>query len=274
MTTDTIQRQYDEVIASHYDLDPQSVTGDTLDRAAEQIRKQQILDDGRERLRVYDVGMGTGMFLMRLRAQARNRIQPFGLDLSQKMIDCAFQKIPELAGAVDTAVNLDAHFPEQSFDLISTHFISGFVPLQTLAPKVWSRLEDGGYWSYLGATKGAYPNLQALANNRLLRWMFGGQSLDIDSMVLSPKNQQEVFDTLECNGFVVRQCETFEPKLRFRDLDEFLEFAYYGGWLTPFIDAIGLHRAGACTRFFLNRFFFPMEDHHSIEIHLAQKVTR
>jgi SAM-dependent methyltransferase len=274
MTTDTIQRQYDEVIASHYDLDPQSVTGDTLDRAAEQIRTQRILGDLSTRLRVYDVGMGTGMFLTRLRAMADDQIQPFGLDLSQKMIDCAYQKIPDLVGAVDTAVNLDAHFPEQSFDLICTHFISGFVPLHVLAPKVWSRLEEGGYWSYLGATKGSYPNLQAKADNQVLRWMLGGPKLDIDSMVMSPANQQEVFDTLERNGFVVRQCETFQPELKFRDLDQFLDFAYYGGWLTPFIEAIGLHKAGALTRFVLNRFFFPIEDHHSIEIHLAQKVAR
>jgi ubiquinone/menaquinone biosynthesis C-methylase UbiE len=274
MTSDTIQRQYDEVIASHYDLDPQSVTGDTLDRAAEQIRNEQLLGDGSARLRVYDVGMGTGMFLTRLRAMAEDRIQPFGLDLSQKMIDCAYQKIPDLVGAVDTAANLDAHFSDRAFDLICTHFISGFVPLDVLAPKVYRRLEEGGYWSFLGATKGAYPILQATANSKLLRWMFGGPRLDIDNQVLSPANRQEVFDVLERNGFVVRQCETFQPRLRFRDLDAFLDFAYRGGWLTPFVEAIGLHKARFCTRFVLNRLFFPMEDHHCIEIHLAQKVTQ
>lgn len=274
MTTDTIQQQYDELIAPHYDLDPQAVTGDTLDRAAEQIRSQGLLEGRMDRLNVYDVGMGTGMFLKRLMALAPDRIRPFGLDLSQKMIDCAYQKIPDLAGAVDTAANLDMHFPEQPFDLICTHFISGFVPLNVLAPKVWNRLEVGGYWSYLGATKAAYPNLQALADNRFLRMVFGGPKLDLDSMVLSPKDRGEVDDILDQNGFVVRQCETFEPKLRFADLGEFLEFAYYGGWLTPFIDAIGVHKAGAMTRWMLDRFFFPLEDHHCIEIHLAQKVTR
>ena len=274
MTTDIIQQQYDELIAPHYDLDPQSITGTTLDRAADQIRTQGLLEDRPDPLRVYDVGMGTGMFLTRLMNIAGAAIQPFGLDLSQKMIDCAYQKIPDLRGAVDTAVNLDAHFPEYAFDLICTHFITGFVPLHVLAPKVWSRLEDGGYWSYLGATKGAYPNLQATANNRLLRWMFGGQTLDIDSAVLSPKDQADVLETLERSGFVVRQCETFQPKLKFADLDEFLEFAYYGGWLTPFIDAIGLHKAGRFMRWILNRFFFPIEDHHCVEIHLAQKVSR
>jgi len=274
MTIDTIQRQYDEVIASHYDLDPQAVTGDTLDRAAEQIRTQLLLGDRSTPLRVYDVGTGTGMFLTRLRALAGDNLQPFGLDLSQKMIDCAYQKIPDLVGAVDTAANLECHFPDQSFDLICTHFISGFVPMSVLAPKVWSRLEEGGYWSYLGATKGAYPNLRAQANHKLLRWTLGGPKLDIDGLVMSPANRQEVFDTMERTGFVVRQCETFQPKLRFRDLDEFLDFAYYGGWLTPFIEAMGLHKAGPFTRFVLNRCLFPIEDHHSIEIHLAQKVTR
>ncbi len=269
----TIQQQYDEVIALHYDLDPQAVTGSTLNRAVEQIKKQELLSDLTTPLRVYDVGMGTGIFLSRLIALAEGQVQPFGLDLSQKMIDCAYQKIPDLAGAVDTAANLDAHFPEQSFDLISTHFISGFVPLDVLAPKVFSRLEEGGYWSYLGATKGAYPALQSASNNRALRWIFGGPKLDLDSMVLSPTNQKEVLETMERNGFVVRQCETFEPKLKFRNLNEFLEFGYYGGWLTPFIDAIGLHKAGAFTRFLLDRFVFPIEDHHSIEIHLAQKIT-
>ena len=274
MTTDAIQQQYNEVIACHYDLDPQSVTGDTLDRATEQIRTQGLLEDRLDKLRVYDVGMGTGMFLTRLIARARCGIQPYGLDLSEKMIECAYQKIPDLVGAVDTAANLDAHFPEQSFDLISTHFISGFVPLHILAPKVWARLEEGGYWSYLGATKGAYPNLQAIANNKLLQWMFGGRKLDIEGTVLSPKDRQEVLDTLERNGFVVRQCETFQPKLKFANLDEFLEFAYYGGWLTPFLDAVGLHKASPLTRWFLNRFFFPIEDHHCVEIHLAQKIAR
>jgi SAM-dependent methyltransferase len=272
MMTDTIQRQYNEVIAPRYDRDPQAITGATLERAAEQIQKQELLAAD-EPLAVYDVGMGTGMFLTRLRALAGDRLRPFGLDLSQKMIDCAYRKMPDLEGAVDTAENLDLHFPGQSFDLICTHFISGFVPLHVLAPKVARRLEEGGYWSYLGATKGSYPALQAIANSRLLRLLFRTPPLDVDTMVLSPKNQEEVLAIMERNGFAVRQCETFRPQLRFRNLDEFLEFGYYGGWLTPIIEAAGLHKAGAFVRFLLNQFLFPLNDNHVIEIHLAQKVT-
>jgi hypothetical protein len=214
------------------------------------------------------------MFLARLIALAGERMQAFGLDLSQKMIDCAHQKISNLTAVVDTAANLDNHFPEQDFDLICTHFISGFVPLSVLAPKVWSRLEAGGHWSYLGATKQAYPHLQSKANSKLLRWLLGAPKVDISSAIPCPANRQDVVDTLERNGFVVRQCETFQPKVVFRNFDEFLDFAYYGGWLTPFLDAVGLHKIGAVTRFLLNHFVFPMEDHHCIEIHLAQKTDR
>src|SRR5262249_15599718 len=150
----------------------------------------------------------------------------YGLDLSQKMIDCATQKIPHLNAVVDTAAHLDRHFPEQTFDLISTHFISGFVPLELLAAKVSARLADGGYWSYLGATKQSFPGLQALANKKVLRWLFGAPRLDVDADVLSPAHRQEVAETLERHGFVIRESETFEPPVYFGNLDEFLEFAY------------------------------------------------
>jgi hypothetical protein len=135
-------------------------------------------------------------------------------------------------------------------------------------------LEPGGYWSYLGATKQAFPCLQSKANNKLLRWFFGAPNVDISTEIPCPTDRQEVLDTLERNGFVVRECETFQPKVSFRNLDEFLEFAYYGGWLTPFIESVGLQKAGAFTRFLLNRFVFPIEDHHCVEIHLAQKIER
>ena len=68
--------------------------------------------------------------------------------------------------------------------------------------------------------------------------------------------------------------ETFEPALHFRTFDEFMDFAYRGGWLTPFLEALGLHKANAMTRLMLNLFFFPVQDHHSIEIVLAQKVKK
>jgi SAM-dependent methyltransferase len=274
MQTDLIQRQYNDIIAPHYDHDPQSVTSDSLDRAVAQVLARHPTGANGKPLKVYDVGMGTGFFLQKLQKSAACSIQPFGLDLSEKMIDVARAKIPDLTAVVDTAANLDAHFPHESFDLISTHFITGFVPASVLAPKIWDRLEEGGYWSFIGGTKKGFPNLQKKANSRLLRWMFGGTKLEVDNVVCNPADRAELVQTLERQGFLIRECETFQPEVRFGNLNEFLEFAYYGGWLTPFVEALGLHQAGTMLRLVLNTFVFPMKDHHCIEVVLAQKRER
>jgi SAM-dependent methyltransferase len=271
MQTQAIQRQYDEVIAPHYDEDPQAVTGQSLDKALAQILGIGLFDHPDAELKVFDVGVGTGLFLAKLLALGGGRIEPYGLDLSANMIDSARRKIPDLHAAVDDAANLDAHFSEQSFDLICTHFITGFVPMKVLAPKIHSRLADGGYWSLVGGTKAGWPNVQAKSNSPLLRWLCGGRTVVVEDHACNPAGREEVVETLENNGFVVHTAETFEPALKFRNFDEFMTLAYHGGWLTPFLESLGLHKANAATKWLLNRFFFPTEDHHSIEIVLAQK---
>jgi SAM-dependent methyltransferase len=274
MKTQAIQRQYDEVISAHYDLDPQCVIGSSLNRAAEQIRKRRLLEGEEKRLRVLDVGVGTGVFLEKLKALGGRGIQPFGIDLSARMIDIARRRITDLIAAVDDAANLDAHFGDQKFGLICTHFITGFVPMSLLAPKIWSRLEEGGYWSLVGGTKAGFPALQAKANAKPLKWLFRGKTLRLDDMVFNPADRAEVVETLESNGFVVREAETFEPPLFFKKFKDFMDFAYRGGWLTPILEMLGLHKANAMTRLMLNLFFFPVHDHHNIEIVLAQKVRQ
>jgi SAM-dependent methyltransferase len=271
MSTDTIQRQYDEVIAAHYDEDPQGVIRRSLDRAVAQLRKQTDCVPEGELRRVLDVGVGTGEFLAKLRALDGLVIQPFGLDLSANMVAAALRKIPDLVAEVDDAVHLDNHFPDQAFDLVCTHFITGFVPLESLAPKIHDRLAPEGYWSFVGGTRAGFPVLRGKAATRPLCWLFGGRKMVVGDLVCNPTGREEVVRTLESHGFAVRACETFEPRLRFGDLSDFLDFGYRGGWLTPFVEALGLHQTGAFTRAMLNTFLFPVEDQHSIEIVLAQK---
>jgi SAM-dependent methyltransferase len=270
VTTEIIQRQYDEVVAPHYDQDPQEVIGRSLDFAVTQVH-QNLLNDRVSSLKVLDMGVGTGRFLSKLKAISA--IQPFGIDLSEKMIEAAKQRIPDLVAAVDDAANLEGHFQNESFDLISTHFLTGYVPMTVLAPKIWNRLTPGGYWSLIGGTKAGFPALQATAQSKLLRWFCGGNGFAVDDIVSNPANRDEISQVLENTGFVMREAQTFEPALEFRNFDEFMDFAYRGGWLTPFIDTLGLQNAGGLTRAMLNFFIFPVNDHHSIEIVLAQKLT-
>jgi ubiquinone/menaquinone biosynthesis C-methylase UbiE len=271
-TQKTIQRQYDEVIAGNYDLDPQSVIGPSLDRATEQLRKA-LLNPGEKPLCVLDMGVGTGRFLARLKQLGGERVRPFGIDLSENMVALARQKVPDLVAAVDDAVNFEAHFPGQTFDLICTHFVTGYIPMRVLAPKIWCRLTEGGCWSIVAGTKAGFPVLQARARGKLLRWYLRAPKLAIDDVICNPAGRDEVEQTLQTARFVVRDAETFQPQLRFGNLEEFLEFGYRGGWLTPFIEAVGLHRASWLTRLLMNWIFFPVEDHHSIEIVLAQKTS-
>jgi SAM-dependent methyltransferase len=270
MQTELIQRQYDDVIAPHYDRDPYEVTSRSLDRAVDQLRRRAA-DPLTAPLRVLDLGMGTGAFLAKLRDHAAY-LRPYGIDVSEKMIDIARTRIPGLVAAVDDAANLDGQFEHESFDLVSTHFVTGFVPMAVLAPKIHRRLAVGGYWSFVGGTMAAFPELQKIARGRVGRWLYGGAPLSVGDLVVNPAGRDEIVGTLTSHGYVVRECETFTPGFEFRNLDEFLEFAYYGSWLTPFVEKLGLHRASFLMRVALNLFVFPVRDHHCIEIVLAQKV--
>jgi ubiquinone/menaquinone biosynthesis C-methylase UbiE len=271
MSTQTIHRAYNDVVASHYDLDPQGVIGRSLDLAVQQLQKEDVLGATKESLSVLDIGMGTGLFLGKLKDFAGDQIVPFGLDLAENMVENARSRIPDLTAVVGDAAELDTYFPGQQFDCICTHFITGYVPMRVLAPKIARRLKVGGYWSLVGGTKAAYPALQAKGNSQLLRWLTGAGSRKVDDTVLNPANLQEVADTMGAHRFEVCSGETFQPILEFNDFDQFMTFAYRGGWLTPLIDSLGLHRAGSMKRWLLNRFIFPVVDAHNIVIALGRK---
>jgi SAM-dependent methyltransferase len=285
--TSTIQRHYDQVIAPHYDRDPQAVLDSSLMRAIDQLRAHRVLaaagaaaEAGDAALDVLDVGVGTGRFLEKLRvaaaaaaAVAASRpLQLFGLDLSAEMVAIARQRLPGLRVAVDDAVNLADHFQGQSFDLVCTHFITGLVPMAVLAPIIRSRMRSGGFWSLVGGTKAGFPALQLEADRAVVRRVLGGGRLAVDTMTCNPTGREEVVSTLEAHGFAVVAAETFEPALKFEDVDEFIEFGYHGGWLTPFIEALGLHEAGEMKRGLISLLCFPIEDQHNIEIVLARKI--
>jgi len=270
MTEAEIQRQYDEVIAPHYDRDPLSVTTTSLMRALDQLAREDCLSGILPPMDVLDVGIGTGLFYERLRQLAGRDIRPYGLDISRQMIDVARNRVPDLVAAIDDAANIGSHFEETAFDLICTHFVTGFVPLVELAPAIFSKLKPGGYWSFVGGTSHGFPELQRVAGSPLIRLLFRGRSLDPGALK-TPLNQQEVTGRLREHSFEVCAAETFEPPLEFRNFDEFMVFAWRGGWLTPFIEELGLQNAGGMLRGLLNRFVFPVHDCHRVAIVLARK---
>ncbi len=270
MSTTTVQRAYNDVVATHYDLDPQGVIGRSLDLGIGQMREEGLLD-GDAPLDILDLGMGTGLFLAKLKAMAGDRVNPFGIDLAENMLEVARNRIPDLKAVVGDAGDLDAHFAGQEFDCICTHFVTGFVSMKRLAPQIARRLRPGGYWSLVGGTRAAYPALQAKGDSKLLRWLTGAGSRQMDDTVLNPADVREVAATMDAHGLDVIHGETFEPTLIFKDFDGFMEFGHRGGWLTPLIEEMGLHKAGPLTRWLLNRLAFPVEDRHNIVVVLGRK---
>jgi SAM-dependent methyltransferase len=274
----SIAQQYDRIIAARYDADPQGLIGRALERATAQISARRAAAGaaaapGRAEasLRVLDLGMGTGRFLGRL-GELAGPLKPYGIDISQKMVEIARARVEGLTAVVDDVARLDAHFGAEPFDLVASHFVTGFVPVRVLAPKIRRRLAPGGLWSLVGGLQTGFPALQRMAERRSIRWLFGGgaEALKVSDFT-SPRELAELVVELERSGFVVREAELFAPTLRFADFREFLDFAYYGGWLTPFLESRGVHRAGPIVRALLDACFFPFDDEHRIAIVLAEK---
>jgi SAM-dependent methyltransferase len=270
MNAPTVHHAYNDVVASHYDRDPQGVIGRSLDLGIRQLEEEGLLDPDR-RWRVLDLGMGTGLFLGKLKGLAGDRIEPFGIDLADNMLEVARRRLPDLSAVVGDAGEMEDQFPGQMFDCVCTHFVTGFVPMAKLAPQIARRVEPGGYWSFIGGTKAAYPGLQAKGDSKLLRWLTGAGNRKMDDTVLNPADLREVAGMMDAHGFDLCRGETFEPTLTFKNFDEFMEFGYRGGWLTPLLESMGLHQAGPLKRWVLDRLAFPVEDRHNIVVAVGRR---
>lgn len=270
MATNVVHHAYNDVVADHYDLDPQGIIGRSLDLGIRQLDEVGFFDQDRS-ARVLDLGMGTGLFHRKLKERAGDRIAPFGIDLAENMLEVARRRLPDLQAVVGDAGEMGHQFEGESFDLVCTHFVTGFVPMKKLAPQIASRVEPGGYWSLIGGTRAAYPALQALGDSKLLRRLSGAGDRKMDDTVLNPADMGEVARTMDAHGFDLCLSETYEPTLRFPDFDGFMEFGYRGGWLTPLLESMGLHRAGPIKRWLMDRLVFPIEDRHNIVVALGRR---
>ena len=267
---DAVRRQYDTVIADRYDDDPQGVIRAALARGLGQLEGEELLSAALPPLRALDLGMGTGLFLQTLIDAAGREVVPHGVDLSAGMVAKAQARVPGLKAEVDDAANVLEHFPGTSFDLVCTHFVTGFVPIAHLAPRIARRLEPGGAWSFIGGLSAGYPELQKKAGHPLVRTLAGGRTPNLGGL-LTPADTPAVQSVMREHGLEVVAAETFTPRLEFADFDQFMTFAYHGGWLTPFLESMGVQDFGRFARWALNRAVFPVHDTHSIAVVLARK---
>ena len=99
---------------------------------------------------------------------------------------------------------------------VCTHFITGFVPMSVLAPKIHARLKEGGYWSLVGGTKAAWPVLHSRARSPMVRCLCGGRSFSVDDLACNPAGREEVRCNLERllqeKDFIDRHCSDEAPR--------------------------------------------------------------
>ncbi|MGC3967867.1 MAG: hypothetical protein QM775_10995 [Pirellulales bacterium] len=141
-----------------------------------------------------------------------------------------------------------------------------------LAPRIFAKLRPGGYWSFLGAVSSAYPQLQKKANSKLLRFVARGRKIRADDL-LTPRGGEAVADCFRRHGFEICSLEVAQPALHFSDFDAFMEFGYHGGWLTPFIEAVGLQNAKPWLKTVLNMLVFPLDDEHHVAVGLSRRPS-
>ena len=157
--TTTIHRAYNDVVASHYDLDPQGVIGRSLDLAVRQLQSEDFFGPAWPSSAISRYRHGDRAISWRSSWTCPgDQIVPFGLDLAENMVENAREPAPQPdRGWWATTVRSMYYFPGQQFDCICTHFVTGYVSdAGVLAPKIANRLRPGGYWSLVGGTKAAY----------------------------------------------------------------------------------------------------------------------
>ena len=160
------------------------------------------------------------MFLSRLKRLGGDEVQTYGLDLSARMVEIARERVPDLTAAVGDA-DLDLHSPGESFDLVCTHFVTALVPMSVLAPKITpaSRRGDAGRSSRTRPGSGAAKEGRREARPLALRQGQAG----CGRHRLQPGGARRGRADTQTDGFTVLECETFTPRLYFKNLDQFLE---------------------------------------------------
>lgn len=117
----------EEVLGDHYlgSDDPRSQSGNSGDEEDWRWSRELILDalpEGTRSARVLDVGCANGYLmesLQRWGAERGVQVEPYGLDISARLVSLAQRRLPQWADRIDVG-NVLEHTPKQRHDLVAT----------------------------------------------------------------------------------------------------------------------------------------------------------
>ncbi|MEM9272466.1 MAG: class I SAM-dependent methyltransferase [Cyanobacteria bacterium P01_F01_bin.143] len=264
---DHIEKIYDEIIASNYDIDEFKLLSKSRAVTISQIKNHCLESNINS---ILDFSLGTGEALI----DCKNIFPSanlYGIDISQKMIDIAQQKIA-VSAFHDDAKNIDKYLESASINLALIHFMMAYIPPEVIIPKASQILASGGFCSIATSTYDSFKNLQRLAKlANLLKKISVFSLIPKNPIKPKAKKNKKVLQTLfEKHGFTIKEKIIYEQEVEFTDLYHLHRWGVDSGWLTPFLAHITQEKLDKMN--FLAKYFFPLKDKFQTVIVLAQKV--
>lgn len=258
-----IAQIYDQLVADHFDEDPFEIYQDARNQALEQIRSKAPAGA----LRILDLGMGTGEWLLKLVRHYQDA-EYYGVELSEKMIAVARRKFEEQGRQVqiihEDANHFGRHVAPETMQLVTVHFVLNYIDRKRVIAEAFRCLKSGGVFSVASSTHDCFAALHELAKQFLPAEM-------IKAQFLIPEDLNELESDLKAVGFKIARGEVFQKAVRFEDFDHFYHFAMHSGWLADpiFLKHMSHEHLGMYREF--GKSVFPLEDSFKAAIVLAEK---
>jgi ubiquinone/menaquinone biosynthesis C-methylase UbiE len=272
------------LIASYYDSMGESYsTADIFgsltqsrEIALKQIQQSELFKHPHH-YRILDLGVGDGSFLQLMKQIVPNA-ELSGIDVSKEMLRIAKSRV-DFHDIHCSAADADKHLPIHSQDLVIAHFISAYVPIQTLfhQAKIMSKAE--GVFSFITSTYESFPESQTqiakfVAQDSLLGNLVGHYYKTILSKTPVASGIEEIQKLCEQFNFKILEHQRIHIPIFFENVEKLAEFGIDGSWFlntlpqTPFTKEFIIERI---KRFVVKIFEFPYHDDHIIDVILLKK---
>ena len=272
----TIEKLYDSTIAEHYGAVTATALEPMHDLCLQQIANFLPADRS---YRIVESSVGTGEFLAKFIHYIEDQnsgtdLDIIGFDVSRAMLDQAKQKVA-FNGHVLPFQRAIEILDTQTVDLICAHYVLSYVPLKELTHTASRLLKKGGLISIASTLfDPSYPAMKRLHSSPIAT-LIGANKTPMRDLVNIPGDRTLLENELHDLGFEVLKSEEIPKDYSFASLKDYLVWAYYGGWATHAIDALGV-RPNMLSRwihFICNRLYFPIEESQTHLCLLARKVA-
>lgn len=198
----------------------------------------QILEafpDRHATISVMELGTGPAAFLERLhRHYPHARLT--GLDTSQRMLDLAKQRLPQLTAIHASITEEKLPLEPATFDVVIVHFVCAYVALDEVLKVCARLLKPGGVVSICTTTRQNFPRMQEVgrafagSSNPIKRLLFRLNRSEISDCRV-PQSGADIVQTGARAGFDVQAHDENRVDLVFEGTGQAFHFLYYGGWL-------------------------------------------